>query len=105
MIREAGIDALEIHNAGALTPGNNLLARRLAALTGLPVVGNSDAHSPQAIGRGFTCFPGRSADDFRRAVLSGSTRVEGRSWPPGDYLRLFSNLVQNKLQTLGFNPR
>lgn len=93
-VRQAGIDAVEIHNAGALTPGNNLLARRLARQLAMPVVGNSDAHSLRAVGRGVTLFEGRTAADFRRAVVSRATAVEGGGWPLRDYWRLVPNMVE-----------
>jgi predicted metal-dependent phosphoesterase TrpH len=106
IISKAGIDAIEIHNAGAFTPGNNLLARRLAQQLQLPVVGNSDAHSVNAIGRGMTHFEGRTAADFRHAVATKQTHVEGTSWPLEDYVRLFPNLVRSKLELLSsFNAR
>lgn len=103
-IREAGIDAIEIHNSGAFTPGNNILARRLARQLNLPTVGNSDGHSLGAIGRGSTYFKGKTAQDFRAAVMSGQTKVEGRRWPIQDYVRLFPRLIEDKanaLSTLG----
>ncbi len=95
-VRAAGIDAVEIHNAGALTPGNNLLARRLARQLNMPAVGNSDAHSLKAIGRGATYFPGRSAADFRQAVSAGLTVVEGAGWPLPDYWKLVPNMLEHR---------
>jgi predicted metal-dependent phosphoesterase TrpH len=104
IIVDAGIDAIEIHNAGAFTPGNNLLARRLAKQLGLPTVGNSDGHSLDAIGRGTTAFKGRTADDLRQAIQSGDTVVSGSMWPARDYVKLFPNLVRSKLEILGLRP-
>lgn len=101
VITEAKVDAIEVHNAGAMTPGNNLLARRLAKRLNLPTVGNSDGHSLEAIGRGVTYFQGHTADDFRNAVLSGQTIVEGSMWPARDYVRLFPHLVRSKLGSVG----
>ena len=100
VVREAGIDAIEIHNAGAMTPGNNLLARHLAKNLNLPTVGNSDGHSLEAIGRGSTYFKGHTAEDFRAAVLAGDTVVNGSMWPIKDYVRLFPRLVRGKLGSL-----
>lgn len=100
IVRESGIDAIEVHNAGAVTPGNNLLARRMAAKLRMPIVGNSDAHSLAAIGRGTSRFVGHTADDFRSAVTRRATLVEGRSWPIEDYVALFPNLVRNKLRDM-----
>jgi len=100
IIREAGIDAIEVHNAGAMTPGNNILARRLAKQLSMPTVGNSDGHSLRAIGRGVTYFAGQSAADFRAAVMSRQTAVEGTRWPVEDYMRLFPRLVHDKMNAL-----
>jgi predicted metal-dependent phosphoesterase TrpH len=99
-IRESGVDAIEIHNAGAFTPGNNILARRLAKQLRMTAVGNSDGHSLRAIGRGVTYFKGKTAADFRAALVSGETAVEGRRWPIEDYIRLFPRLVNDKMNAL-----
>jgi predicted metal-dependent phosphoesterase TrpH len=99
-IREAGVDAVEIHNAGAFTPGNNFLARRLAKQLNMTAVGNSDGHSLRAIGRGKTFFKGHTAADFRAALMSGETVVEGTRWPLEDYIRLFPRLVHDKMNAL-----
>jgi predicted metal-dependent phosphoesterase TrpH len=100
IVREAGIDAIEVHNAGAVTPGNNILARRMAATLRMPIVGNSDSHSLAAIGRGTTRFVGHTADDFRSAVIRRATLVNGRMWPVEDYVALFPNLVRNKMNDM-----
>src|SRR5690606_39726743 len=52
-----GIDAVEIYNAGSVTPGNNLLAGLICRHLPLPTVGNSDAHTLSAIG----CEIGRAS--------------------------------------------
>lgn len=100
VIREAGIDAIEVHNAGAVTPGNNLLARRLAAKLRMPIVGNSDGHSLAAIGTGRSQFVGRNAEDFRSAITRRATLVSGTSWPVADYVSLFPNLIKHKMNGL-----
>jgi hypothetical protein len=101
-----GIDALEIHNAGTPTPGNNWMAARMAEKLGFTVTGNSDAHTLTAIGCGITHFRGHSADDLRQALVSGETTVEGRSWPTIDYLRLLPGSAQRKLNAvLGMSTR
>ncbi|MBK8031123.1 MAG: hypothetical protein IPK17_16870 [Chloroflexi bacterium] len=53
-----GIDAVEVFNAGALTRGCNWLAQRVFDRVALPQVGNSDAHTPDCIGTGYTRFRG-----------------------------------------------
>jgi predicted metal-dependent phosphoesterase TrpH len=99
LVKEAGIDAIEIHNAGTLTPGCNLLAPRLAAQVGLPVTGGSDAHSLSAVGRGWTRFPGSTADALRTALVQGKTTGGGESWPLVDYLRLLPHWFDTHLPT------
>jgi predicted metal-dependent phosphoesterase TrpH len=97
VVREAGIDAIEIHNAGTLTPGANLLAPRLAARLGIPVTGGSDGHSLKAIGRGWTRFPGSTADDLRAALMRRATTAGGSSWPLADYVRLLPRWLDTHL--------
>ncbi|MBZ0292715.1 MAG: CehA/McbA family metallohydrolase [Anaerolineae bacterium] len=96
VLLEAKVDAVEVHNAGAFTPGNNWLARRLAFQLKLPVTGNSDGHTLAAIGRGVTYFDGHTAADFRQSLLRKETAVEGMSWPIIDYWKLLPNLIQSK---------
>jgi predicted metal-dependent phosphoesterase TrpH len=82
------LDAVEVFNAGAMTPGNNVMARRIMRGLPIPSVGNSDAHTLSAIGRGLTRFEGSSAADFRKALAQHQTVVEGRRWQLTDYLKL-----------------
>ena len=82
------LDAVEVFNAGAMTPGNNVLARRMMRGLNMPLVGNSDAHTLSAIGCGLTRFKGRSAADFRSAIAQHQTAAEGRRWQITDYLKL-----------------
>lgn len=54
--------------------------RRVVAFAdefGLAHIGNSDAHTTDAIGTGWTTFPGRTADDLRRAVIARETHHHG----------------------------
>jgi predicted metal-dependent phosphoesterase TrpH len=91
------IDAVEVFNAGTITPGNNALARRIVRDLPLPQVANSDAHTLTAIGCGRTRFMGRTAAEFRQAVMSAHTQVEGVRWPAIDYLRLSPSTIRNHL--------
>jgi predicted metal-dependent phosphoesterase TrpH len=89
-------DGVEVFNAGTMTPGNNLLAQRITHQLALPLVGNSDAHTLNAIGRGMTRFRGRTAADFRAALGNGDVAVEGARWLLTDYLRLSVNLIPGR---------
>ena len=84
----AEIDAVEVMNAGAITPGCNWLAQRVFANVAVPQVGNSDAHMITSIGSGVTRFAGRTAADLRTAIALGYTAAEGKPWPITTYLKL-----------------
>ena len=88
VLLDMNLDAVEVFNAGAMTPGNNMLARRIMRGLNIPLVGNSDAHTLNAIGRGLTRFKGHSAADFRSAIAQHQTVAEGIRWQITDYLKL-----------------
>lgn len=96
LLVEAGFDALEVHNAGVLLPGLNLLARRLARHSQLAMTGSSDAHTLGAIGSGSTRFVGTNADDLRRALVNRQTTAEGKTWPIIDYWNYLRNSTPNR---------
>lgn len=90
------LDAIEVFNAGTMTPGNNVLARRITRGLQIPLVGNSDAHTLNAIGRGMTRFKGCSATDFRKAIAKHEIAAEGTRWQITDYLKLSVNSIPIK---------
>jgi hypothetical protein len=71
-------DAIETFNPTALgkAPWHGR-AVRFAHAHGLPEIGNSDAHAASAVGAGWTSFPGRTPDEIRAAILTGTTRHHG----------------------------
>lgn len=70
-------DALETFNPTSLGKPWHRRVVRFADRHGLAHVGNSDAHALEAIGTGWTTFPGRDAADLRRAIESGATEHGG----------------------------
>ncbi len=75
---ELEFDAIEVENA---TPGFyvfNRMARRMNLGLGASEIGSSDAHILDAIGRAYTEFRGRTAEDLRKALETGGT-LAGRS--------------------------
>ncbi len=70
-------DALETFNPTALGRPWHDRVVRFATRHGLPMIGNSDAHALEAVGVGWTTFPGRTAGDLRRAIVEGSTEHGG----------------------------
>jgi predicted metal-dependent phosphoesterase TrpH len=96
LLLEWGLDALEVHNAGMLTPGCNLVARSVAKRIGIPQIGNSDAHTLGAVGSGWTRFPGHTAAHLREAILRGETRARGRSWGAREYAKFTKDLIERR---------
>ena len=58
--------------------------------------GSSDAHALEAIGRAWTTFPGRTAEDLRRAVLERRTHWHGEFHPTGSQLSIFSRQLRKR---------
>jgi len=79
---ELEFDAIEVENS---TPGFylfNQMAHRLAEATGAAVVGNSDAHILDAVGRAYTSFQGTTPEALRNAIESGATRAHRSRYRP-----------------------
>jgi predicted metal-dependent phosphoesterase TrpH len=72
-VHELDYDGVEVYNSSPyLYLANRLAAKELAG-KGAAATGGSDAHVLRAIGTGYTRFPGRTADDLRRAIEDAST--------------------------------
>jgi len=70
-------DAIEAFNPTTLGRPWHAQVVRFAEENGLATVGNSDAHALEAIGSGYSTFPGRTGDDLRAAILAGTTHHHG----------------------------
>jgi hypothetical protein len=83
-------DGIEGFNGGVLWQERNCnrVARQAAAQFNLSVVGGSDAHSLHTVGKGFTWFNGRSANDLYRAIQAGAVQWAGRYWSLRDYAQI-----------------
>jgi predicted metal-dependent phosphoesterase TrpH len=73
-------DALEGFNPSTAGRYGRAATARLAAELGLPLVGNSDGHTLETIGDGRTHFPGSTAEDYRQAILDGTTTGTCVDW-------------------------
>jgi predicted metal-dependent phosphoesterase TrpH len=82
-------DALEGFNPSTAGRYGRAATARLAVELGLPVVGNSDAHTIDTIGDGYTTFPGSTLEDYRRAVLEGTTSGSCVTWGPARELLIY----------------
>ncbi len=70
-------DAIEAFNPTTLGRPWHARVVAFADEFGLARVGNSDAHTVEAIGSGWTTFPGHTAEDLREAVLARETHQHG----------------------------
>jgi predicted metal-dependent phosphoesterase TrpH len=98
LLLEWGLDAVEVHNAGMLTPGCNLVARSMAKRIGITQLGNSDAHTLGAIGAGWTRFPGHTAEHLRTAIETQQTLAYGRMWGAREYAKFTRDLIERRGQ-------
>ena len=88
-------DALEAFNPTTLgRPGSRVAA--FVERYGLAGVGSSDAHALEAIGQGYTTFPGRSADELRTAILARQTRWHGDFHPTASQLSIFGRQLRKR---------
>ncbi|RMG89905.1 MAG: PHP domain-containing protein [Chloroflexi bacterium] len=94
LLLEAGLDGLEIYNAGRVIPFTNAMAAYYAQRHNFAVSGSSDAHTAGAVGRGYTLFPGKTAHDLRQAIETHQTIAKGRPWPLIDYWKFSLSLMR-----------
>jgi hypothetical protein len=87
-------DAIEAFNPTTLGRPWHSRVVRFAEENGLATVGNSDAHSLDAIGSGHTTFPGRTADELRAAILAGTTHHHGSFHATGAQLGTFGQQLR-----------
>lgn len=87
-------DGIETLNGSFAGIGSSRVAMTLAR-TVFPwaETGGSDAHTPTAIGCARTEFAGRTADDFRAALLRKETAPAGAYWQVRDYVGFVSHRV------------
>ncbi len=90
------LDGLEAFNPTMLGRPTH---RRVVAFVeefGLAGTGSSDAHALEAIGQGYTTFPGISAEDLRAAVLERRTLWHGVFHPTGSQLSIFGRQLRKR---------
>lgn len=99
VLLDCGLDAIEAHNAGVVTPGSNWIARCFARRIGLAVTGSSDAHTLGAVGTGITRFTGHTGMHLRAALAAQKTTAEGQIWPIIEYVNYLRHDTQRKART------
>ncbi|MFQ6094820.1 MAG: CehA/McbA family metallohydrolase [Candidatus Bathyarchaeia archaeon] len=81
--KDVRIDAVEVINSSSFPFFlSTYLSKRIAAKLGLPQIGGSDSHIPEAIGFAYTVIDAdRDLEEIIRAIKGGLTTPYGRSMP------------------------
>ncbi len=96
-LRRVAFDAVELNESLPVLALANLRARRFnARYSRLPLVGGSDAHVTEAIGRSFTRFPGRRAQELAAAIRAGQVAPAWRPYGPAQYRAYFRLWLRQK---------
>ncbi|MDP2908187.1 MAG: PHP domain-containing protein [Nanoarchaeota archaeon] len=96
------VDALEILN-GVITPQENNLAMTLACLYDKKIVGGSDAHTLENIGKTFTeAKNAKSKEEFLQALKKGEVYVQGEidystKWLASESFKFIYNSLKDVL--------
>ena len=86
--QDVWLDGIETWNASFCGIYANRVAMQAnREVYGLPELGNSDAHTLNAIGYGCTWFEGKTAQEVRTTIESGLSAPGGRLWDVQDYLQ------------------
>jgi predicted metal-dependent phosphoesterase TrpH len=89
-------DGLETFNPTSLGKPWHRRVVRFADQHGLAHVGNSDAHALEAIGTGWTSFPGRDGGDLRRAIETRATEHGGTFHATAGQLGTFGQQLRKR---------
>lgn len=87
-------DAIEAFNPTTLGRPWHRRVVRFADQHGLARVGNSDAHSLEAVGIGYSTFEGHNSAALRAAIEAGTTHHHGTFHPPGEQLGTFGRQLR-----------
>jgi hypothetical protein len=97
---ELWVDGIEIVNPSFAGRIIHEKAKRLNRFRWhLPETGGSDSHTMNLIGTGRTLFPGRTADDFRRALRGSMTVAQGEFWGLREHKELSGIAVQQTFKS------
>jgi len=99
------LDGLETFNSSTAGRTHHRPAVDLAGRLGLAAIGGSDAHHVTLIGTCWTTFPGRSAEELRRAIALGRTHAHGQfvglpveAWVYTHQLRKYARDIRDDLR-------
>jgi predicted metal-dependent phosphoesterase TrpH len=87
-------DALEAFNPTSAGRTHHAKVVELADELGMAATGGSDGHLLEAIASGYTTFPGRTAEEFRRAILEHRTGWHGEFWTFGFQVQMYGRQLR-----------
>lgn len=95
-------DGIEIVNGSPIMKDENARARLLnRTVLFRAETGGSDAHILEAVGKGYTLFPGRTATDLRRAIERKTTEAVSTTYRIRELLRYGRFIAKIKLRETG----
>lgn len=65
-------------------------------------VGGSDTHILKGIGKGYTTFPGHTAQDLKNALLNNQTQSSRSKWGAKTLVKYAFSFIPNAFKILGF---
>lgn len=100
-VSDLDVDAIETLNSRFILGRFNTLAVRMAEELDLPMLGNSDAHFVEMVGRAYTEIESKpSVDAIFKAIISGETTVHGTRTPLLVQFRQTCNGARRRVQDL-----
>lgn len=95
-------DGLEIVNGGPTMGRENSRAKLLnRSILFRAETGSSDAHIVEAIGKGYTLFPGKTATDFRRAIEQKTCEAVSTRYHVRELLKYLKFFLKMKFRETG----
>ena len=95
-------DGVEIVNGSPLMNDENTRTRLLnRTVIFRAETGGSDAHIAEAVGKGYTLFPGATAEDFRRAVEQKTTEAVSTKYRIRELLKYLRFYTKIKFREFG----
>ncbi|MEX1113210.1 MAG: CehA/McbA family metallohydrolase [Patescibacteria group bacterium] len=102
VLMDTPFDGVEIVNGGPTMKDENARARLLNRTVLLRAeTGGSDAHILDAVGKGYTLFPGRRATDFRRAIRQRTAEAVSSRYRVRELLRYLRFFLKMKIRETG----
>lgn len=75
-----GFDGIEVLNATPTLGDENFRTGMINKMLHQAEMGDSDAHIVEAIGKGYTLFEGKTAADFKKAIVQHQTKAMSNKW-------------------------